>query len=250
MNLRLLQLGDSALPIGGYSHSWGLEAAIERGLVREAAGLEQWVRHWLRHALAPCEGVVVAAGCRAACQGDWAALRKANDLLWSSLAPPTLRLASRDMGEQLLALAETWPWAAESVAALRHCMEEGEPGARSAERIAHSARGFALCAPRSTREWHHAPVFATVAAAAGGAPAEALAVYLHQATLGMIGAGVRAVPIGHSHGQQILARLHGEIELLAGELGERRLETAGSFCPVYEVLCHEQSRLYTRLFRS
>ena len=30
MNLRLLQLGDSALPIGGYSHSWGLEAAIER----------------------------------------------------------------------------------------------------------------------------------------------------------------------------------------------------------------------------
>ena len=30
MNLRLLQLGDSALPIGGYSHSWGLEAAIEQ----------------------------------------------------------------------------------------------------------------------------------------------------------------------------------------------------------------------------
>jgi urease accessory protein len=228
MNLRLLQLADSALPIGGYSHSWGLEAAMERELVIDAASLEQWVCRWLRYALAPCEGIVVAAGCRAARQRDWAVLLKANELLWASLAPPTLRHASRDMGEQLLGLAEAWPWTAESVAALR------------------DSRATSPVPP----EWHHGPVFATVAAAAGCAPTEALAVYLHQATLGMIGAGVRAIPIGHSHGQEILARLHGEIESLAGEFGERGLETAGSFCPAYEVLCHEQSRLYTRLFRS
>ena len=48
MNLRLLQLGDSALPIGGYSHSWGLEAAIDRGLVRDAQSLETGRRLWLR----------------------------------------------------------------------------------------------------------------------------------------------------------------------------------------------------------
>src|SRR3989442_3079083 len=90
MNLRLLQLGDSALPIGGYSHSWGLEAAIDRRLVGDAASLEQWARLWLRHALGPCEGIVVAAGCRAARQGDWTTGCQANDLLWSKLAPPTL----------------------------------------------------------------------------------------------------------------------------------------------------------------
>jgi urease accessory protein len=93
-------------------------------------------------------------------------------------------------------------------------------------------------------------VFATLAAAAGSAPEEALAVFLHQAALGILGAGVRAIPVGHSHGQQILTRLHRDIETLAGELAERGLETAGSFCPAYEVFCHAQSRLYTRLFRS
>ena len=53
MNLHLLQLGDSALPIGGYSHSWGLEAAIEQGLVRDAQSLEKWLYHWLRDAVGP-----------------------------------------------------------------------------------------------------------------------------------------------------------------------------------------------------
>src|SRR3954447_24812988 len=105
MDLRLLQLGDSALPIGGYSHSWGLEAAIDRGLVRDPAGLERWARLWLRHAVGPLEGAVVASVCRAARAGAWSIILEANHLLRASLAPPTLRMASRDMGGQLLALA-------------------------------------------------------------------------------------------------------------------------------------------------
>src|SRR5271166_360569 len=105
MDLRLLQLGDSALPIGGYSHSWGLEAAIDRGLVRDPAGLERWARLWLRHAVGPFEAVVVASVCRAVRAGTWPTVLDANHLLRTSLAPPTLRQASHDMGEQLLALA-------------------------------------------------------------------------------------------------------------------------------------------------
>jgi urease accessory protein len=222
MNLRLLQLGDSALPIGGYSHSWGLEAAIGRGLVRDAASLEQWARSWLEHAVAPFEGVIVAAVCRAAAQQDWTAVQLANDFVRVGLTPPTLRHASRDMGQQLLALAEVWTWAAEAVARLRGLSDE----------------------------WHHAPVFATLTAAAGATPADAVLVYLHQAALGTIGAGVRAIPIGHTHGQQVLSRLHDRLRTLAQDLVDRELATAGSFSPAHETLCHEQGELYTRLFRS
>ena len=42
----------------------------------------------------------------------------------------------------------------------------------------------------------------------------------------------------------------GSLTTLADKLSERDLETAGSSCPAYEVLCHAQSQLYTRLFRS
>jgi urease accessory protein len=89
-----------------------------------------------------------------------------------------------------------------------------------------------------------------LAAAAGATPTDALLVYLHQAALGVISAGVRAVPVGHTHGQQVLCRLHDDIRALAGELADRDLSTAGSFCPAYEVICDAQTHLYTRLFRS
>jgi urease accessory protein len=223
MNLRLLQLGDSALPIGSYSHSWGLEAAVERGIVTNAADLERWVSDWLQYAIGPCEGVVVASACRAVAGEDWPAVLRANELLQASITPNTLRYASREQGEQLLSLAETWPWASGSV-----------------ERLRQLASG----------PWYHPPVFATLAAAAGATSEEALTLYLHQAALGSIGAGVKAIPIGHTHGQQILARLHERLEKLAHELADRDLETAGSFCPAYEVLCYAQTQLYTRLFRS
>jgi urease accessory protein len=223
MNLSLLQLSDSALPIGGYSHSWGLEAAIDRGEVRDPASLECWARLWLRHAFGPCEGIVTAAACRAAAGQDWPLVAAANDLLEATVIPTTLRHASREMGEQLLGLADSWDWAAASVAALRTTA----PG-----------------------PWHHAPVFATLAATAGATVTDALLAYLHQAALGVIGAGVRVIPIGHTHGQQVLSRLHDDIRHLAADLAGRDLETAGSFCPAYEVLCDAQTHLYTRLFRS
>ncbi len=223
MNLRLLQLGDSALPIGGYSQSWGLEAAIDAGLVRDALSLETWLRSWLVRTVGPCEGVVVAAAHRAAAVGDWSMVAEASELLRVSLTPPSLRAASRDLGGQLLLLAEPWIWAKTPTAALRE---------------------------KALGEWHHAAVFGALTAAAGAAPVDALRVYFHQAALGVLGAGVRTVPVGHTHGQQVLTRVHEDIAKLADELADRPLATAGSFCPAYEVFCHAQTGLYTRLFRS
>ncbi|HZW33233.1 MAG TPA: urease accessory UreF family protein [Isosphaeraceae bacterium] len=228
MNLRLLQISDSALPIGGYTHSWGLEAAIASGLVDDAASLEGWVRDWMTHALGPLEGVVVAAACRSTARDDWPAVTLANTILTSSLAPPSIRTASREMGEQLLALASTWAWSREGIGRFEAAVPDG----------------------RDRRRWNHAAVFGMLGAIAGGSPRETLLAYLHQAAIGLIGAGVRAIPVGHTHGQQILAYLHEAIADLAGGLAERPLETAGAGCPFYEVLCDEQTRLYARLFRS
>lgn len=226
MNLCLLQIADSALPISGYTHSWGLEGAIARGLVRDPETLERWTGRWLRTSLGPLEGVLVASACRAARAGDAAALRALNRRAEASMVPPSTRAASREMGEQLLALGATWGWCAGPLEAIIDPTPEGREG------------------------WHHPVAFGLLGALAGGAPGDVLTTYLHQAALGMIGAGVRAVPVGHTHGQQVLAYLQDDIRGLVAELVDRDPEAAGAGCPFYEVLCDEQTRLYARMFRS
>lgn len=228
MNLRLLQISDSALPIGGYTHSWGLEAAIARRLVGDSESLEQFVRNWLWHALGPLEGVVVASSCRAAGERNWELISRANLLLSASIAPPSIRAASREMGEQLLSLSSTWVWSASGIAAF----EAGAPGGSD------------------HRLWNHPVVFGMLGSLAEASPVEVLKAYLHQAVVGMIVAGVRGTPVGHTHGQQMIAYLHEEIIRLALALADRPLTSAGGGCPFYEVLCDEQTRLYSRVFRS
>jgi urease accessory protein len=226
MNLCLLQLADSALPISGYTHSWGLEGAIARGQVHDAESLEQWTAGWLANSLGPLEGVLTASACRAGHDGTPADLAALNLMAEVSILPPSIRRASREMGEQLVALGTTWGWCAAGLAR------------------------FVDTAPLAAGGWHHPVAFGLLGALGGGEPEDVLTAYLHQAALGMIGAGVRAIPVGHTHGQQVLAYLQNDIRSLARDLVDRDLETAGAGCPFYEVLCDEQTRLYARMFRS
>jgi urease accessory protein len=226
MNLRLLQLADSALPIGGYTHSWGLEAALARGLVHDPESLERWTRQWLRRTLGPMEGVIVAASCRSAGARRWVDLLDYNERVEATTVPPSLRRASREMGDHLLALGGTWAWGLQGVDRFRRSVPEG------------------------VRGWHHPVVFGLLGALTDAAPEDVLAAYLHQTALGMIGAGVRAIPVGHTHGQQVLAYLHDEILALSSALVDRDPEAAGAGCPFYEILCDGQTRLYSRVFRS
>lgn len=226
MNLGLLQLSDSALPISGYTHSWGLETAIARGSVHDPETLERWTLHWLRASLGPFEGVLVAAACRATGAADADELVRLNQIVEASLAPPSTRRASREMGEQLMTLGATWAWSAAPLSTLSRSL------------------------PTVAEGWHHPIAFGILGSLAGGTPEDVLAAYLHQSALGMIGAGVRAIPIGHTHGQQVLAYVHDELRTLIEDLLRRDPDTAGSGSPSYEILCDEQTRLYARMFRS
>lgn len=57
---RLLQLASPTLPVGAYSYSGGLEAAIEAGIVHDAASAQRWIGDVLEHSMLRMEAPLLA----------------------------------------------------------------------------------------------------------------------------------------------------------------------------------------------
>ena len=72
---RLLQLASPALPVGAYSYSQGLEAAVEAGIVRDAASAQRWIGDVLELSVARMEAPIFLRLVAAWRAGDDAAVR-------------------------------------------------------------------------------------------------------------------------------------------------------------------------------
>lgn len=209
--LRLLQLADSALPIGAVAHSFGLETMIADGALAVAT-LEPFLGAWLEEA-----GALEAAWCLEAAGlesiGAWISLNRTI----SAMKPAReTRDASIVLGRRFLELA----------AALTE-----DPSL--AELIA------AGC------DVHLAAAFGRTARALRATPETAAAAYLHQSLAGLISACQRLLPLGQRQASLILWRLKPAI-LAAVE----RATGATCFQPALEIASMRHPALTTRLFVS
>ena len=100
----LLTLADSRLPTGGHVHSGGVEEAVTRGLVTDAATLRAFLVRRIR-----TSGLVTASVAAAVHGGTLSAVR--GDLEIDARTPsPAARAASRAQGRGLVRLARrVWP---------------------------------------------------------------------------------------------------------------------------------------------
>lgn len=104
-----LRLASSQLPIGGYSYSQGLEAALDNGWVRDAESARTWLVDQLQLNLARFEAPLLAGLLRAALIGDWAACDAASERHRASRETRELAQESRQMGFSLHQLLEALP---------------------------------------------------------------------------------------------------------------------------------------------
>ncbi len=217
--VRLLQLASPALPVGAFSYSQGLEAAVEAGLVHDAASAGRWIGEVMALSLAGLEAPVAARLLAAWAAGDAAGAARWNDEFLASRETAELRAETVQMGYSLRRLArELAIGEAEALAAMDEVT------------------------------WPTA--FAFVAAAWGLRPADALAAYLWSWLENQVMAAVKAVPLGQTDGQRLLASLGGRIpEAVAHALAVPD-EDLANFAPGLALLSARHETQYSRLFRS
>lgn len=221
--LSLLQLSDSALPIGSFSHSFGLETWIQNSVLKTADDIGSSILALLRYSIAPQQGLAcaIARECHVSC--DTERFRQLNWQLSASMWAVEPLKASVQMGQRLARLAKDIGW-----------VNEGD--------IAHKML--------SSSELHHVTVFGCIASVKNLEENICIAAYLYNACCGLVSAAVRLLPLGHTDGQRILASLHGEIQNLSNQCMGKTENDIQAFAPMNEWACVQHESLYSRLFQS
>ena len=222
--VRLLQLASPALPVGAYTYSQGLEWAVESRLVRTETEAAAWIGELLEWSLAGFEAPLLARQLAAWSQGDDTEVARLNDDFLASRETAELRAETVQMGWSLAKLLAEL----DAFAAL--------PGWR--------ARLLAIDTPCFPTAW-------SAAAAAWQVPVDqALAAYLWAWVENQVMAAVKAVPLGQSAGQRLLAALGQCIPQLVGAACSLPEAQWSNYTPGLAIASSQHETQYTRLFRS
>ena len=219
--MMLMQLASPALPVGGFSYSEGLEAAVEHGLVHDEASAQTWLIDQLLLVQARSDLAVLAQAMAAWAQPDVPRLQQLNDWLLQTRETHEMRLQTEQMGRSLVdwlrnqaqadaarlsicaALPPTWPLA------------------------------FALAL-----HTHQAPVRDGLLASAFGWAEN------------MVQAALKSIPLGQRSGQRILAALSAAIPEAVSHAMGLSDDTRQAFAPRLAILSARHETQYSRLFRS
>jgi urease accessory protein len=211
--LRMIWLASPALPVGGFSYSEGLEAAVEAGLVRDEASAGDWLVDQLHVGLARSDlavvGTVAADPGRADALDAWVRqTRETNEL----------RLQTDQMGKSM------GEWR-------KSLLNAGVPSA--------------------TRPTNTYPVaFALAAANSGATPRHIALAFAFGWAENMMQSAIKSVPLGQGAGQRILARLAADIPAAVDAALALRDDERQAFTPMLAILSAQHETQYSRLFRS
>jgi urease accessory protein len=220
--LGLLRLASPALPVGGFSYSDGLEAAVECGAVHDEASAARWLSDQLHLTQARADLPLVAAGHAAWQRLDGERIASLNAWALATRESGELRMQAQQMGRSLL------EW-------LRG-QERDDP------RVAVLAR--LVPAPA----W--AIAFALAAERCAATALEAVLAFGFAWAENQVQATLKAVPLGQSQGQRILARLAQELEALAPSTVVLTDDQRQAFAPGLAIRSSQHETQYSRLFRS
>jgi urease accessory protein len=219
--IQLIWLASPALPIGGFSYSEGLEAAIDQGLVHDEHSASAWLVDQLHLTQSRGDMAVVVHMIAAWQAQDYSRLESLSKWVHATRESAELRLQSEQMGRSML------EWL------------------RNQEAL--DADTMAMC-----NRWVPTyPLMLALALSRTGATHEqCLQAYAFGWAENMVQAAIKAVPLGQNSGQRILTQLAQHIASAVRYALQVSDDKRQAFSPMLAILSAQHETQYSRLFRS
>lgn len=223
--LSLLQLSDPALPIGGFSHSSGLETYVQYGIVNGKNTAKEFITQQLSQNIFYTDAAFVSLAYDTAEKKDLKVLLKLNEECNAVKLPKEMRQASQKMGVRLSKLFS--------------------PLCNDA-----FAEGFLKTINDNNTAINYPIVFGLYAFALRISKIEMLTGFYYNTAAGMVTNSVKLIPLGQKDGQEILFSLHSLIDDLAKKSLAPDRELIGLCCTGFDIRCMQHEQLYSRLYMS
>ncbi|MBQ1253780.1 MAG: urease accessory protein UreF [Alistipes sp.] len=218
----LMQLCDSALPVGGFSFSCALESAAAQGVVLSLSDVEQYVGVVVRQALL-CDGVAALHAMRHAHSVE--ELRRADRELYVRKSSAEMRTMSTRMGCKLAELVSQMMPCHDVEEWLGLIINHHTPGSYAVTQ----GLVFSLC---------------------GAVEQDLFSAVGYGAASMVLGAALRIVRVTHIDTQRILFALAPLVERLYEQAREMSLEQMQGFAPQMDILSSLHERGVQRMFMS
>ncbi len=177
--LSLLQWCDSLFPSGAFSHSFGLESAVQFGTVNNETELSDWIRARLHHQVFPCDLVLVRQAFEASVKHDLERIQAIDETAYAMRLAKEVREGGKMIASRLLQTAAELtpnPWTRSCQVLFTSGQLKGDPAV---------AFGITACG--------------------GGIPVDAACLgYVYLFISGQVSAALRLISIGQQAGQRII----------------------------------------------
>lgn len=220
----LLQVNDAQFPIGGYSHSYGLETYIQKNIVKDADSAFQFMKSSIQHSFLYSELLPSRLAYEYAQKGDLQKILELEELVEASKSPVEIRAAAQKLGSRFVKTVLSMD-------------------------VDYVSNIFAEYAEKEKNPTH-AVAYGVFCAAVGIDQRRAMESFLYTNTAGKVVSCVKTIPLSQTQGQQILANCH---EIFIETLDKLQTLDESYVClsnPGFDVRCMQHEVLYSRLYMS